>query len=432
MDTYNDTRKRARRAQLGILAAGTAILMFLGLVYAWSIFSAPFQRAYGWDSLSLTSIFCLSMVSFCIGGFISSVAMKKTSPKITILMAGILVGLGLTCTGLLASLSIWAIHSFYGILVGLGCGFGYNSIISTVNAWYLDRVGISSGVLLAGFGFATFLLGPAINAMAAGFGLTLTFSLLGVGSFILFVPAAMAIRLPRDEELSLLLRKAPDQRIGPSSAGSSDASLVITASSEAKDMVSSASFGLYLLWFVTVGIACLTLIGASAQSVAVLGIDASLGSFIIGLFSVANGIARLVAGLMAERIGLAKSMITLSVCGFIGSMLITGSFFSREPYLFISGAMLMGLCYGGMPVMSSSFTMKRFGPQHYPTNFAIASACIIPSSILAMLGDALICDLAGAVLLYAGYAVFAAFGIVVAIVFGKRYEDEMRSRRALV
>ena len=55
----------------------TTIMLFLGLIYAWSIFVAPLENEFGWtrDETSLTFTICMSL--FCIGGLSASQFRKK-------------------------------------------------------------------------------------------------------------------------------------------------------------------------------------------------------------------------------------------------------------------------------------------------------------------------------------------------------------------
>ncbi len=54
------------------LCAGIIVMHFLGLIYAWSIFRAPFAAMFPiWAASDLSLAFTISMVCFCFGGFFS-------------------------------------------------------------------------------------------------------------------------------------------------------------------------------------------------------------------------------------------------------------------------------------------------------------------------------------------------------------------------
>lgn len=65
------------------LFTGMALLLFLGLIYAWSIFKAPFSEIYPqWSIPQLTLTFTISMIFFCLGGFWGGLLYKKIKAMI--------------------------------------------------------------------------------------------------------------------------------------------------------------------------------------------------------------------------------------------------------------------------------------------------------------------------------------------------------------
>ena len=56
------------RKKYFILGLGTLLLLFCGLIYAWSLFRTPFQVIFPqWSVSQLSMTFTVSMVFFCLG-----------------------------------------------------------------------------------------------------------------------------------------------------------------------------------------------------------------------------------------------------------------------------------------------------------------------------------------------------------------------------
>lgn len=63
------------------LALSSFGLLFVGIIYAWSIFKVPLQDAFGWDAPSLAVNYSLSVAFLCIGGLVGGLLDKKLSTQ---------------------------------------------------------------------------------------------------------------------------------------------------------------------------------------------------------------------------------------------------------------------------------------------------------------------------------------------------------------
>ena len=135
-----------------ILTTGVATMLFAGVLYAWSILKVPFAATLGYEPSALALAFTLAMSFFCIGGFLSGTLSRRFGVAPIILVSGILAGIGFVLTGRLGAGQPAMLYLTYSAMAGLGIGMAYIAIISTVNAWFPDRRGLSSGALMMGFG----------------------------------------------------------------------------------------------------------------------------------------------------------------------------------------------------------------------------------------------------------------------------------------
>ena len=75
------TVARIKRTRMVYLAGSTLTLLFLGLIYAFSMFSAPMCAAFGLEKGAVGLTFNIMMIMFCIGAIIGSQIERKAGVK---------------------------------------------------------------------------------------------------------------------------------------------------------------------------------------------------------------------------------------------------------------------------------------------------------------------------------------------------------------
>lgn len=99
-----------------------------------------------------------SMCFFCLGGFAGGLLGKRIGCRLSLLLAAVLAGFGFYLASRLKG-QIVILYLSYGVMAGFGIGISYNIIISTISAWFPDRKGLCSGVLMMGFGASAYGIG---------------------------------------------------------------------------------------------------------------------------------------------------------------------------------------------------------------------------------------------------------------------------------
>ena len=135
----------------------TITMLVAGVIYAWSILKAPLADEFGWSAPVLALNFTLTMCFFCIGGVISGILTRKTSPKLPVIVGAILAGTGFCITSRMSGLSATTLYLAYGVLSGLGIGMAYNAVISATNAWFPDQKGTWKKNLMDNFFYVRLL-----------------------------------------------------------------------------------------------------------------------------------------------------------------------------------------------------------------------------------------------------------------------------------
>ena len=149
---------------------GVIVLLFAGLVYAWSVLSTPIAAEFAdWSKAQLSMTFTIVMIMFCIGSLLCGLLTGKLSAKMAVRIGAVLFLLGFFLASRTQSLAM--LYIGFGVLCGLSSGLCYNAVMSTMVKWFPDKPGLISGVLLMGFGGGSFLIGKLYQAWTpAGIG----------------------------------------------------------------------------------------------------------------------------------------------------------------------------------------------------------------------------------------------------------------------
>lgn len=365
----------------GMLAVGVFAMLFSGILYAWSILKVPFKAEYGFSDSSLAFNFTLTMCFFCIGAFLGSRLFKLIGTKLTIILSGVLVGIGFFCTGLLAN-TVALLYVFYAVLAGLGIGVAYNVVISTVSAWFPDKKGFCSGMLMMAFGASTLILGKVVEAFFAmeAIGWQKTFMIFGAVLALVLILSGLVLKRP-SAELELPAPKA-GKKAGKESF-------------EAKDYTTAEMVKRFTFWRAFICLVFLTAVGNSVISFArdlviSVGAEASFATTLVGVLSICNGLGRIFTGALFDAAGrritmLAANIITIFAAGVTLIAVSIGSL-----PLCIAGLCLTGLSYGSCPTVCSAFTAAFYGTKYFPSNFSVTNFNLLGASFIATLSSNLL------------------------------------------
>jgi OFA family oxalate/formate antiporter-like MFS transporter len=121
----------------------------------------------------------------------------KKGPKLVAVIGAVCYAIGTLCAGL-ADLTgnIWVLYLGYGVIGGLGNGFGYVVPIACLIRWFPDKRGLVTGLAVMGFGAGAFFIGKIVPGMIVSMGVANTFFVLGVVYLVVSTAAALQFRDP--------------------------------------------------------------------------------------------------------------------------------------------------------------------------------------------------------------------------------------------
>ncbi len=352
--------------RVSYIILGTIVLLLSGLIYAWSILSVPLIHEYATWSLSQISFaFTICTFMFCIGGFVRGLIAQKITPRLTLLIAGLLYCAGLILTANTHQ-NIITVYCGYGIMAGFAVGLAYNTIMSVVTEWFTKEKGLVSGILLMGFGFGSFVAGKVFQSiLSSGFlGWRGIFYLFGGIILVVFVITGMILKQPKIV---------------------SNNSIDITkdmAGMNPKQMISSRTFQLYFLWAILLASSGYILLahGNGILLEIMPQINPGLAATIVGLISIFNGAGRIAWGIIYDKVQYKKTMLLIELDFAISVVSLLISLQSKNLMLINISFITGGLFFAGLASMNPACISDFFGSKYYPINFSIINMNVLVSS----------------------------------------------------
>ena len=394
------------------LVLSAVSLLFLGLIYAFSMFAAPMCQSFGLEKSAVGLTFNIMMITFCIGAVVGSQIEGKIGVRNTLIIAAIMFLAGFAGTGLFADGNIGIVYGCYGVLGGLGVGIGYNSVIATTNVWFPDKVGFSSGVLMMGFGLGSLILGTLSVNLAPTLGLSTVFIGIGVITAIVVIALAMVLKRPPADIVAIM---APEKAVGSGyDPGDEDTAL------------KTSTFYVYWIWAIIVIAIGLATIGNCASDAQLVGLDAAFATLLVGLVSTCNGLARVIIGMIYDKTNVKVTMLVDGLIAVVACVSIVAALMTSTPILYIIGAFCCGFCYGGVPVVASAFARQRFGAKNYPLNLSLANFAIVFGSILNIVVQSAVGGADNRLGVFIVMAVLSVLAVIDVLPFTKKWNSDMK------
>jgi MFS transporter, OFA family, oxalate/formate antiporter len=361
-ECVNDTSPMSRRRFVAV----SAILMqlCLGTVYAWSIFKKPMIAANGWGETQTQAAFMINSAIFALAVAFGGTLVDKVSPRITGALGGIMFGTGLLLAGVANSIkSITLLLIAYGVITGLGGGFGYVTPIATLIRWFPDKRGQLTGLAVMGYGLGAFILGNIGPHLIMKYGVANTFYMWGgISLVIVFAAALTLINPPEDWQ--------PHQ-----GAPLSVQTRVMPVSSTFSEAIRTQRF--WILWMmlfvsITAGLGLISQLSPIAQDVMIRvyggGVSEEkmksiviVSGSIVAVAGIFNGLGRLIWAWTSDYIG-RKAVFALI---FISFSLGFGALpHVNTTFVFAVLCFYLLACYGGTMASMPALAADEFGPSH--------------------------------------------------------------------
>jgi MFS family permease len=348
-----------------VVFGGLGINLALGILYTWSIFKLEIKESilagdgrFNWDIASLNDPFAVCCLMFTLAMISAGRIQDKVNPRMTAIFGGLLTGAGLIVISQSTLLAAWILG--FGILTGLGVGFGYASATPPAIKWFPpSKTGMIAGLVVAGFGLASVYIAPLANFLIGRFGLSEAMMIFGVSFIVAVCGLAMLLVNPPEGYTPVETRKSKVTSLRPAPK---------TEDFQPGEVLKTQSFyKLWFMFFVASG-AGLIIIGSVAGMA-----KASLGSMawiVVALMAIGNAAGRIVAGMLSDVIGRTQTLfIMLTAQGLIIASLIFIP--ENQAFLLTLAATIIGFNYGTNLSLFPSATKDYFGLKNFGTNYGL-------------------------------------------------------------
>src|SRR6266511_1669868 len=177
------------------VVGGLSMNLALGTLYAWSVFVAPLEKEFGWKRADTSLIISIAIFVFAISFVLAGRLQDKKGPFKISIVGCILLTVGMLLSARTTSLTYFIFT--FGILLGIGNGFGYATPIPVMAKWFPDRRGLAVGLAVAGYGGGSAIFGPMSQLwLIPKYGWRPTFVILGVIFFVMTFLGAFLLKNP--------------------------------------------------------------------------------------------------------------------------------------------------------------------------------------------------------------------------------------------
>jgi MFS transporter, OFA family, oxalate/formate antiporter len=257
----------------------------------------------------------------------------------------------------LASLSanhLYWLYLSYGVIGGIGLGFGYIVPVAVLVKWFPDRRGLITGIAVGGFGAGALVTAPAATRLIQAVGVLQTFAYLGIAYLFVTMATGFVMQNPPAGWQPEGWKPSPS----------------LAAQRATRDYVLSDAlktwqwWALWLLLFLNTS-AGISLISQEApifrELAKVSAIDAGV---MVGIVSIGNAVGRIFWAAISDAITRRWTFAVMFVLQ-VGLFLALPGIASASLLTVVSFAILM--CYGGgfgtMPAFAADyFGSKNVGP----------------------------------------------------------------------
>lgn len=341
----------------GWRALSGAILTFLVgsgvFFYSYGVFLPFMSTEFGWGRAVAGGALSVTLLAFGLPSPLIGASVNRFGPRLNIILGNSLVASGLV--GMSFATEVWQLYVFFGILVGLGTGFGmYIPCTTIVSSWFVKRQSLAMALLLSAGGAGGFAFPPLVTWLLSSAGWQMTWLALAAVHIILTVIVGGLILVRNRPEDTYQDRDS----IRPARPAEADD----TTDWQMRDLVRSRVVRLIALIYVTTFFAISTLTAHQVAYLRDLGYSPMTAAFTLSVMTGSILLGRLVLGALGSRYDM-RHLVVVFYCMQLTALTILLTAPSLS--LIYAYAVLFGISYGGLGVAAPTLIGAYFGSARF-------------------------------------------------------------------
>jgi MFS transporter, OFA family, oxalate/formate antiporter len=357
----------AERAAMGEVAlnrwwrvvGGLSMNLALGSLYAWSTYVVPLEEEFGWNRDQTSQTFSIAVIVFALSFVVAGRLQDRLGPFPVSITGAVLITVSFLASSQTESLA-W-LYIWFGVVGGLGNGFGYATPIPVMAKWFPDKRGLAVGLAVAGYGGGSAIFGPLANEwLLPEYGFRTTFVVFGIIFAVMTTVGAFLLRNPPVGYKPAGWQPAPAARAAATTYEFSPAETLRTPT-------------FYFMW---VAYACGTFAGLMVISQLVpfakdVGLTTVAGTTLLVVGAAGNAGGRILSGWLSDAVGrlnvlrlmIAISAVAMPILYLVGDAQLT--------FLTFVVIFVVYWCYGTQLSVNASTTSDFWGTKNAGINYGM-------------------------------------------------------------
>jgi OFA family oxalate/formate antiporter-like MFS transporter len=332
----------------------------MGAGYAFSVFKKELISMLKCTAPQATLAYSLSFAFLPIGMLLGGALSRKFGPRISVMAGGILFGMGVMLAGF--AKNVCALYLTYGLMVSIGNGIVYATVIAVAVRWFPDRKGLASGSAVAALGVGAMIIAYVAQSLVTHVGVQGALRLMGMSFAIIMVLASLLL-VEAPKGFALAFSAGSNRKKGGQPTTGPDVTWA--------QMLKQPAFWVLFVIYVCATAPGLMLISEAKEvvtNIAKLG-DLAAASLVGLLGGIASAAGRLGWAAVSDKAGRLNVVTALLIISGAVMLVMPKAALSSQGLWF--SYLLIGLCYGGALGTFPSLCADRFGSKNIEVNYAL-------------------------------------------------------------